>query len=149
MTSILAASQPQSRSHTAKLSPTSSNFIPMNRLVWAKFQGMWWPAFYYSDVFEFNGLVTGELDEKNDQKTKARLAFQMLNQHLAEGQTDPNTKVIRFLGRPVCDFQYVDDRLDDQYKDFFAFLPQMMLTSCRPENFNCHREIYLDFHPLI
>lgn len=118
----------------------------MNRLVWAKFQGMWWPAFYYSDVFEFNGLVTGELDEKNDQKTKARLAFQMLNQHLAEGQTDPNTKVIRFLGRPVCDFQYVDDRLDDQYKDFFAFLPQMMLTSCRPENFNCHREIYLDFH---
>ncbi|KAL3945385.1 MAG: hypothetical protein SGBAC_000518 [Bacillariaceae sp.] len=129
--------------------PPASNLSKQSvpeRLVWHQFQGFWWPGMFYTSLDHFNREILEELDRRGDKATKTKLAYHLLNQALAtkKGGSSLRRGIVRYLGRPIFDYDHVNE---GEYQDYYSFVASYLMEGFpRPEVFGPDNyQLYMDY----
>ena len=107
----------------------------LERLVWVKYQEVWWPALLYHSYSE----LQDELYKNMDMILKAQFAMAILNNNKERRKV----KIARLLGRP--DLEVVEVSAGG-YSDFYWKLPDVLSDACKVSNYRHNIELYFDFH---
>mmetsp|Transcript_42092 Transcript_42092/g.101500 ORF Transcript_42092/g.101500 Transcript_42092/m.101500 type:complete len:1405 (-) Transcript_42092:1631-5845(-) len=138
--------QEENSSSLPPQSNSSEHDVP-ERLVWHQFQGFWWPGMFYNSLEQFNTEILAELDKRGDKTTKMKLTLHLLNQALAAKQGGSSLRqrgIVRYLGRPVFDYQQVNE---EEYQSFFDFMCKYLPNLANPELFGQDNyDLYMDYH---
>jgi hypothetical protein len=107
----------------------------LERLVWVKYQRLWWPALLYQSYSELQEQVYKEMD----MVLKAQFAMAILTNN----KERRNIKIAKLLGRPGLEVVEVDA---EGYCEFYWQLPNVLSEACKIGNYGNNLELYFDFH---
>jgi hypothetical protein len=120
-----------------KTQHTSNEQTLLERLVWVKNEGHWWPALLYQSYAELQTLLYDRLD----MAMKAQFAVAIMKELQAHPQRKP--RVARLLGRDMLEVVEVKD---GQYAEFYWQLPNVLPHACQRSEYGSNTELFIDFH---
>ena len=109
--------------------------VLLERLVWVKYMGQWWPALLYHSYTELQQHLYNELDTV----LKAQFAMAIMRQLQEKRQIE----VARLLGREILEVIEVEE---DCYCEFYWQLPNVLPKATRLSRYRGDTQLFLDFH---
>lgn len=110
----------------------------LERLVWAQYEDLWWPAILYSSYLELQQDVYSQLDSY---VIKAQFAHSIMRQMQEKRQVH----VARLLGRPTLEIVEIVDTQED-CKEFYFHVADILPQVCDMSNYRGRLDLFVDVH---
>ncbi|KAG7338217.1 hypothetical protein IV203_002622 [Nitzschia inconspicua] len=109
----------------------------LERLVWVKNKGHWWPALLYQNYAELQTYLYDRLD----MDMKARFAVAIMKELQNPQQT--KFRVARLLGHDKLE---IVDVKEGQFVEFYFQLSNVLPDACDRSRYGSDVQMYIDFH---